>query len=67
MTQSRPATRRRLNPPFDHPDRGREQARLGCIWEHLGFRHYLESVLVCDPAAGELDDGLDELTKVVLG
>jgi len=33
----------------------------------VGFRHYLDGVFVCDPAAGELDSALNELTKVVLG
>lgn len=53
--------------PLDHVDREREQARLGRTWEHLGFRHYRDGVFVCDPAAGELDSALNELTKVVLG
>jgi GNAT superfamily N-acetyltransferase len=53
--------------PLDHLHREREQARLGRIWEHLGFRHYRDGVFVCDPTAGELDSALDELTKVVLG
>ena len=53
--------------PIDHPDRGRERARLGRIWEHLGFRHYRDGVFVCDPTAGELDSALNELTKVMFG
>ena len=53
--------------PIDHPDRDRERARLGRIWEHLGFRHYRDGVFVCDPTAGELDSALNELTKVMFG
>ena len=53
--------------PLGHFDRHREQARLVRIWEHLGFRHYRDHVFVCDPAAGELDSALNDLTKVMFG
>ena len=53
--------------PLDHFDRHREQARLIRTWEHLGFRHYRDDVFVCDPAAGELDSALNDLTKVMFG